>query len=411
MIKSSSIVNQFLKYYLIPFLLIGNGITIKMDPSIHHLFSRGLVFGIMLVFVFLVIERKKLITVKKTDLIFVIPILFSIWMFISTIFVDKGDLSFSIASKTFVFYVLIFLLSKILVDRKQINLIIVSLLIIGLVFSLRIVIEFIQGFEFFKNDEIIRYAGISGSPNLSAYVIAITTVLAFPRFRINGLYIVLICLNSFALFLTYSRSAWLFYAIVVALYFIANINLKQYKWHILVTLGIIIVLGIILKDQIYDLLRMKYGITYRDYLWKAAIDMFADNIWFGVGPSEFQHHIEDYLMGLDVDSVEWRALSYGFTQAHCLLLNNMAELGLVGGALTIYLIILVIKSMFKLRPYSSKELSLYRAVFIAFLVRSLFESGGFLRSGWIAFDIYLWLIIIISLNFESGKEYQNTCKE
>ncbi|MCS6801141.1 MAG: O-antigen ligase family protein [Chloroflexota bacterium] len=82
-----------------------------------------------------------------------------------------------------------------------------------------------------------------------------------------------------------------------------------------------------------ELTAENWSVVERMATWQAAADMFATNIWYGIGPGNFQRLWPEF------GALEWVLRGTNPPHAHNYYLNALAESGIVG--LTAYLLLIV----------------------------------------------------------------------
>lgn len=391
-------------HIITPSFIILNCLTIKHETLVHYLFTFGFAFAVILAVIIRIKNESSFNILFRGNKVFVLVFILGIWLIVSALLSENSADSFRSALRANFFFIVIYFLSLIYTEVKQIKSLIISLIVVACIVSLSVVFEFVLKLQLINEGEVIRYDGLIGSPNLTAFSIVIGTLLIIPYLKNQKYLVFLFLLNLLALFLTFSRSAWLLFGFAFLFYLFMTYPLKKYWQVYLITISVGVFIVGLFQDTIYDLARLKYGITYRDYLWMGAINITIDYPFFGVGPENFSNYIKDYIHGVEEGSEKWKILSYGFSHAHSMILTNFAELGIPGGLLVLSILVgffIMLKRNF---TNLSAEERICIAICMGFFIRGFFESGGFLSNGWFAFDIYMWLVVIISLNLTQIKK-------
>lgn len=392
------------KYYLIPVFLILNCLTIKSSVGLHYIVTSIFSFLIITGVSFELYVNGNFKKIIRPRGIFLWVIILGFWMLISSVFIDHSKNALINSLRANYFFIVVYFLSLIINDSKISRHIIYALIFTGIITSLGVVMEFFQNnLQLFKDGEIVRYDGFINTPNVTGYIISITSILLFSKLKSNKLLYIFLVVNVFAMFLTSSRSAWLMFAVAISVYFLIKFPVKKYYKYYLSFMGVLILAALLFWQNIYELGRLKYGITYRDYLWEGGFKMFLDHPFWGVGAGNFKFYISDYIQQLTQDKEILRIISYGTTQAHSFVLTNLAELGIIGILLIFIIIVGIVKNVFRIKL---QENFIYQSILIGFAARTFFETGGFLSLGWFAFDIYLWVVIIVA-NFNLEEIYKS----
>ncbi|MCP4582520.1 MAG: O-antigen ligase family protein [candidate division Zixibacteria bacterium] len=194
-----------------------------------------------------------------------------------------------------------------------------------------------------------------------------------------------------------SRSTYVFF--FVAFLVLLAYHPKRLKYFsILITAMACIVLIVYISPALQGFLRLESGLSYRDQLWGAAIDIFKRNPAFGAGPTSYG----EMKFGLMEPGMARSAMGtiVSGAAAHNLLVTKAAELGI--GAVLIILTFwsLVIYYFFRNIKImkGTKFYFLYIGCFASFMgliVRSFFELGGFFGIGRLSDNLVPMLIVAI----------------
>lgn len=232
---------------------------------------------------------------------------------------------------------------------------------------------------------VLRIRGPYGSPNnLSLYLERIIpialAVAAFGAARcrrwLYGLGAVILLT---ALFLSYSRGAWLL-GLPAALLVMGFIRGGKWRWG---TLTLVVVLVVVLiplagTERITSLFDLSSGTAFfRLKLWRGAWNMVVDHLWLGVGPDNFLY---EYRTRYVLPSA-WEELS--LSHPHNIVLDALTRLGIVGTAA--FGVLLVALCAYLVRLAREPSAAAHRAWFLgllgsmaAFLTHGLVDNSFFL---------------------------------
>ena len=97
-------------------------------------------------------------------------------------------------------------------------------------------------------------------------------------------------------------------------------------------------------ESAYD--KTRAGNYQRPYVYQSAYEMFANNLVLGVGIGHFREYYPDYL------DPEAPNQSRVYNHTHNIFLQFMSELGLAGLLAFLYLIIMIVKTVYKALPFA-----------------------------------------------------------
>lgn len=391
----TNVLLEHIRLFVIPMFIFLNGITISQSPHIHHIFSYGLILitGILF-FRDILYDRTFIKKIEKINRIFKTFFLLVIWAGLSTLFSQYSAEAVDSFMRLFFFFIFLVFLSSQIKSHAHFLYGLYALLMVGLVLALSIYIQFISKFQFYTDTGVVRYFGVIDSPNIGGYILGFTTLLTLilPNVKLR---LFLFIFMSGALFLTYSRSSWLMVFVGVSFYLYHFYRTNIFNKYSLSVMAIGLVLLVLFWDKAYILLRLGDGlITHRNYLWAAAIRITGDNLLFGIGPGMLFKEMGVYIEGVTEGTEVWNVISFGFSHAHSMFLTICAELGIPAMLISLFLCLSIIKMVWKPSIKNMDYVFVLKAILIGYFVRSFFESGGLLASGWMGFDIYIWYLLI-----------------
>jgi len=248
-------------------------------------------------------------------------------------------------------------------------------------FSGSVIIAVYAFYEYFILD-LRRVGSLTGNANiLGVYMLFVlsfifTTLIYNSNRKIKITMVILFIINFAALLFSGSRAAF-FGVIASFLFIIINQRNKIYFILLIILLIIPLFLPFNIYDRLYDSFQSLLSGTgdQRIYIWKNALDMFRLRPLTGVGIGQYPIYYKIY----EGAPVKYRI----FTHAHNIYLHILAELGLIGLCIFLWLIYKIIK--FTIINYNNikNDVVLFAllASLIGFMIQELFEfsitdSGG-----------------------------------
>lgn len=386
-------------------------LTIHLPPSIHHAVSYSM--SGMLIFSYLIkklVLGEKFFSLNTSFVLFISA--YTVWGIICSLYSDYVSEGLFFTFRQFAFFAIFYIFFDWMRSRKEINLIINSMIVMGALASIPVIYQVLSfGItKVFLFDTPIRFGGFYSGVNALGMHLAFILPMAISKFIYIDLpkrnfrtlfFIFIIC---FALFFTFSRSAWLMAVVAISIIFFHQ---KKLRLVFLTALFLFVLLLLFSPEFSEVILRLKQGISQRDILWRGAISIIKDYPLFGTGPGTFRYYIASY-----APLVPWRwpVVNFGGIvggDSHNLFLTRGAEMGIIGMFLILYLFI----SYF--RVYSSArakakifdlEYALLGAVAIVVgaLARSFFEGKGIISGGGISFDLFFWIMVAFTLRLAQG---------
>lgn len=223
---------------------------------------------------------------------------------------------------------------------------------------------------------LVENANILGVYMVFVLPFIFINLISNPNKKIKLIMAILFVLHFAALLFSGSRAAFLG-VIASFLFIIINQRNKIYFILLIILLIIPLFLPFNIYDRLYDSFQSFLSGTgdQRIYIWKNALDMFRLRPLTGVGIGQYPIYYKIY----EGAPVKYRI----FTHAHNIYLHILAELGLIGLCIFLWLIYKIIK--FTIINYNNikKDVFLFAllASLIGFMIQELFEfsitdSGG-----------------------------------
>ena len=383
--------------------------TSQIPEQYHHLISYGFSFLLLGFWLFRHIRSNtQLLEIDRGVSLFIFAVL--LLSFVSSVFSDYYRQGLFATFRLAFFFVIVYVLYDWLRSEVQIRKVFSALVIIGLVISFPAIIQFAQaGFTLFSSSLIspTRFAGFfTGQGALAmnlSYTLPITLSMSLysknstARFFLFTSFLIM----SFALFLTFSRAAWISVAISTTILILTTRKGKQFIIILTILLTSIMLSSEMIQEMLLILLRIESGLSSRDVMWKAAWDIFKDHPIIGTGPWTFREYAFSYTR---VEPGSWISgiVSFSKGSAHNFYLHSAAELGFGGFLMSTGIFILYFRKfhLIKKLTQSSFNYLLYPcgAIVAGVIGRSFFQANGIITSGWLSMDLYFWVIFSITLS-------------
>lgn len=300
-----------------PVEVVSSGVTPWMsDYTFYFGFSLKLLFAVTLLLLFLVVPKKAEKT-KVNQIFSWLIIAFFLFASISTILSDDFTLSI-LGLVELGIVVFAFLISRYLFNNRKSgglfnSLLIALLFFFGLVGTIQLVIQEPLGLfiednlsAVYTSGGLFRASGLTGHPTFFGSLMSLLIPIGIGTFlelkRIEGrkdlyyyILILSVALGIFALFSTWSRSAWLSLGVIIFLFLLrlgrnhkVKHALKKNFWLIFSAVALLLILASVFNSstpikQVFNL----DTIPGRIDLAKQAIFMTQENPIFGVGLNRF----------------------------------------------------------------------------------------------------------------------------
>lgn len=237
--------------------------------------------------------------------------------------------------------------------------------------------------------KFIRPYGTLPHPNvLGAFLIAGIAALTYKMFFLkrSSLDYLFLALIAAALFLSFSRAAYLAFIVFVlffSLYFIKFHRDKLQKLFIFIflLLAVVVCFGILFKPFLFKRVDIKNdaALQLRFFYNAAAVNMIKDNILFGVGIGNFSREINNYLPEDQKLKNFWE-----FQPSHNVFLLIGAEGGFLAMILFVFFLLYFIYFLLRRASNNRNALSTILAfILISFIVLMLFDH--YFLTQWQAF--------------------------
>ncbi len=410
-------------------LIGGTGfVTLYFNPRIQDPFNSPKLWSLVVISAWLlghiISNFKSRFKNKNSKISFALIVFFIIANLFSTLMSDNRYVSFfgeNFRKNGFLDYLClgIFLYAAVLfVNFESFNRIIGVSIFVGLVLS-------VYGLMQTTGNDFVDWAnpynsviGTLGNPNFSAAMMAILATISFGSafylksskpVRILGLF------SATLLLLTIYRSDARQGLISLAIGVGFLIIFITYSWNkklglVFSSLGgtvtVFALLGMLQIGPLKDLL-YKDSVSVRGYYWRAGIEMFKSNFWFGVGPDRYGANFKAYR------EMNY-ALTYGFditsTNAHNVPIQIFATAGVFAGlayfSIIFFTIWCAIKGLRTLKNEKQFALAIVFAGWLAFQAQSLVSIDN------IGISVWGWFLsgCVIALSMseqESGSAIKN----
>ena len=225
--------------------------------------------------------------------------------------------------------------------------------------------------------------GLTNSHTLLSPLLAISVIHAFSR----GKYILTVLLG-FALVLTNGEGGILSTIIIFLVYLGFKVVKNRLIFLLITTLLLLRIIPFVLEFAMSDN-ALLLTINEHFYSTKLGLEIFRNNILFGVGSSqlyELAEHYSSSVSGIEGISVFTKSL-----EPHNFLAYTLAAGGIVSGVLIFYLYVILIQRIVNDRMFASSS-----KVIGIFMIVSLLEPWVFVG------NIYMNIFLIICLRNEKG---------
>ena len=250
--------------------------------------------------------------------------------------------------------------------------------------------------------ELYRAKGGDFGINVNAFAMGVVIALCFwlalaiwhPAKKIRNISTLLAAVLSFCLFLTGARASILGFIFTVGLY---SYWRKKVKYIIFAVIAVIVVVvsSPVIRTVLSVAFRSDTNVSGRDVIWKNSLDMIKNNIWLGVGVGNYHRSYFRY-----IDSKYWH---YELIppSAHNQILDFMAELGIAGLPLVLFLFYLPAKCARRAlkvvtNPADRSVIYGLCGVIVALYIRWIFEGGGMLIRA-IPYPAILYWVVLFAL--------------
>jgi O-antigen ligase len=254
-----------------------------------------------------------------------------------------------------------------------------------------------SGIDFVKwNNPYNAVIGTLGNPNFSAATMAILGSLAFgfsfiaKQFYLKSISIIIFFTLFYTIYQTEARQGLVSLVsgigfFLAFLIFFINRKLGVISFGILAVSLLASILGMLQIGPLTDYL-YKGSVTVRGYYWRAGIKMLQENPFFGVGLDNYGSFFKEY-------RETSYSLKYGFDITSSAAHNSYIQMFATGGmflgfmyfALTVFVLVFGIRSLFKLSESSRVIQIALLASFLTYIAQSLvsIDNLGIAVWGWV----------------------------
>ncbi|EKD56714.1 MAG: hypothetical protein ACD_58C00117G0003, partial [uncultured bacterium] len=421
-------------------LWVSTGYSLSLAKS--NLFQI-LVYFLLFFFTIRSLEIKK-IEIKLNS----INILLLIWFFImilATIFSPDRQMAFwgnQIRFEGLKFFIFLFIFYFILtsvISKKSINQIIKLLIYSSIIICAYAISQstghyiFSVPFEFQIEGGVNRAFATFGNPIMLASYLAVLLPLTYYNFLqvdrsnkiIKYLHLLIICLQLYTIFITYTRGPLIALIVGIGLYLLIKIYsskiklLKIISTFLAISLLLIIILVNIFSatlksdttnpiiSRFTSILDLKKSFSNRIIIWQSLIKPIKNHIWFGFGSDVY----DEYSLSKDYFNPKMLTLGGGelrIDKAHNLFIDNLLCFGIFAA---ITLIILLIKLILLLINKIKSEKNDLNKSYFSLLLTSI---TIFIIANLSAFpqicDYFLLFFIITLITFGDDTEQNNNSK-
>jgi O-antigen ligase len=366
--------------------------------------------GLFLFFNLIFNSQKLIIEIKKN---YHVVILFSVFYFLCILssYLSQYPLH-SFRSSVLYFILIIFLLSIVILfneNKLYRKIFLISGLTTCLILSIDGLFELYNGTNIFGNSSIEgRIGGLFGDRWLiGRYLVYILPILIGIYFlekennnKVKFLFYVSIILSSITIIFSGERAAFILFFIYLLLVFF--FILKKISF-IKISLLLILILSILAIPLFFTETSMRLKSNLLLYLTSSDLDknqylslfltawnMFIENIFLGVGPNNFRLSCQEDLFNISIWSCS--------THPHSLTLQLLAEMGILGFLIVVYVLLFFSFQSLKLaqkKVLSFKDFGLFSiTVSLIIYLFPLMITGNFFLS-WYGYIYYLPISLFI----------------
>jgi O-antigen ligase len=237
-----------------------------------------------------------------------------------------------------------------------------------------------------------------GNPNFASASMAIFSLISLFSLFLNGISnrykfisTFTIIVSLVAIYNSQSRQGLLTLLFGIIFYFSIYAFVNLPKIRITVALGTIVIsvfliLGMLQKGPFSPYL-YKESVSVRGYYWRAAIEMFKDNPWFGVGLDSYGWYFKEYR------ELEY-VLNYGYditsSNAHNVILQLLSTGGLFVGISYLILILFTFFTGIKLVKRTSKNMQKMSLLLLSAWIG--FQAQAFISIDNLGVTVWGWLL-------------------
>jgi O-antigen ligase len=380
------------------------------------------IFQLTLVMGFILLGIKKLITRDLSIDIYGLEagyILFLAIIFLSILYSpDRGDgLFYSIR--------FIILLAMTYLIYNSINSFSEFKIILGVVVISALIVALKSVFDTYNNPEVIafnyinegrklmRSAGDETDPNRFAisfampFMLLLNLVIVLKNMKLKAIFFVLLIIITIVILVTYSRSTW------VALFLVSIVTFRYYKKYSIVIYFVIVSAVLLMVSETVQVLFISIIQRVKDIfsgtsddssnirilLLIGGVKMFLDSHMLGVGFHGFSTRFQEYFSKQE---------TIGVYEAHNEYYKVLAELGLIGFVVFIYILFKVIRAAsFNVKASKGIENTLavsLRSSLFVYLIFFMFYADMLFNS---LFFINVALIFTLNKIVNTSKETSN----
>lgn len=367
----------------------------------HRLISPFNIFVPILLMI-LLIKNRIMITIRM-NYINIAFILFIISILVSTIFAkEKIPALMWILNTSPYFFIYLFFYNYLDSRTKIINFI--------LIFCFGSFIPILWGaFQIFSSDKLYRISSILGNINVfgaysSFFLLMYISLLPFVNKALKILFIMISFITFIVILNTFSRGALLGLIISLMAYLIIILSNKK---NIISSIFIFLFLILFLFQSKY-IERFK-DVKVENYtsseierigLMYSGLQLFNENMLVGVGINNFRTHFRKYF--------PFKMLypdQYLHYHSHNIIINIMAEQGLLGIITAIFLLIALIKKIMYLKRKSFDKLSYQLSIFLIIfglyaIIHQMFDVIFTIYGRHVCYMLIVFYLVILKKNEE-----------
>lgn len=367
----------------------------------HRLISPFNIF-VPLLLIILLIKNKIMIKIK-INFINVAFILIITSILISTFFAKEKNPAFMWVINTFPYlFIYLFIKNYINSKNKFINFI--------LILSFGSFIPILCGaFQVFSSDKFYRIGSIIGNINVfgaysSFFLLLYINLIPFVNKILKILFITMSSITFIVILNTFSRGALIGLILSLLIYFLI---ISSKKKNIIVAICIFFFLMLFLFQSEY--IKRFENIKVKNYttseierigLMYAGLQLFNENLLVGVGVNNYRTHFRKYFPFKKLFPNQ-----YSHYHSHNIIINIMAEQGLLGIITAMFLLIALIQKIMYLKRKSFDKLSYHLSIFLIIfglyaIVHQMFDVIFTVYGRHICYMLIVFYFVILNKNEE-----------
>ena len=251
-----------------------------------------------------------------------------------------------------------------------------------------------------------RVLGTAGNPNFAASILAILITLNFGKLIDRGqkyyskiFRFLLIITALYSLLESQARQGLLLLVLAIAMFVMFYTSIYQRKFRLIISvflvfIGLIAISGMLQIGPAAAFL-YKDSVSVRGYYWRAAVQMFKANPWFGVGIDNYGDYFKQY-------REPNYSLSYGYdigsSSAHNVYLQMFATGGIFVGLTYLLIVVAVLRISYHVFKFSNQSGKIQLAVLFTAWIQ--YQAQSLISIDNLTLAIWNWVLIGILIGMK-----------